>query len=83
MVDKLALSTVPAHLVTSLCKITEVELSETECHNYHKLFRAIGQSSDIKLRKMVLNELLLDRVDSKTLALAITKVEEITLNGVS
>ena len=83
MVDKLALSTVPAHLVTSLCKIAEVELSETECHNYHKLFRAIGQSSDIKLRKMVLNELLLDRVDSKTLALAITKVEEITLNGVS
>jgi len=84
MCDNLTLTTVPTQLATSLCKIAVVvELNETKLSKrHHYLFRAISQSSHLKLRKLVLYELLLDEVDPETLACAVTKVEELTLTGV-
>jgi len=81
--DTVTLTTVPTQLATSLCKIAEVELIETKLseRQHHHLFRAIGQSSHLKLRKLVLDKLRLERVDPEILGLAIAKVEEITLTG--
>jgi len=81
--DTLTLTTVPTQLATSLCKIAEVELIKTKlsASQLHYLFRAIGQSSHLKVRKLVLDKLRLERVDPEILGLAIAKVEEITLTG--
>lgn len=79
--ESLSLTTVPTQLASSVCKIVEVELCGIDLtkrqHLY--LFKAIGQSSDLKLKKLVLCKLLLDRVDPETVALAVTNVEEIIL----
>jgi len=79
--DTLTLTTVPTQLATSLCKIAEVELIKTKlsARQLHYLFRAIGQSSHLKLRKLVLDDVRLDQVDPATLGLAVANVEEITL----
>jgi len=80
--DTVTLTTVPTQLATSLCKIAEVELIKTKlsARQLHYLFRAIGQSSHLKLRKVVLDDVRLDQVDPATLGLAVANVEEITLN---
>jgi len=82
--DSLSLTTVPTQLASSVCKIVEVDLCRINLtkrqHLY--LFKSIGQSSDLKLTKLMLSELLLDRVDPESLALAVTKVEEIDLISV-
>jgi len=83
-IDKLSLTTVPTQLASSVCKAAEVQLHDTQLterqHLY--LFRTIGQSSHLKLKKLVLDDLLLDRVDPEILALAVIKVEEIILTRV-
>ena len=82
--ETVTLTTVPTQLATSLCKIAEVELIETKlsARQLHYLFRAIGQSSHLKLRKVVLDDVRLDQVDPATLGLAVANVEEITLTWV-
>ena len=82
--DTVTLTTVPTQLATSLCKIAKVELIETKlsARQLHYLFRAIGQSSHLKLRKVVLDDVRLDQVDPATLGLAVANVEEITLTWV-
>jgi len=80
--DTVTLTTVPTQLATSLCKIAEVELIETKlsARQLHYLFRAIGQSSHLKLRKLllVLDDVRLDQVDS--MAQAVCLVQDVELN---
>merc|ERR1711872_1074994 len=45
---------------------------------YNYMFRAIGQSSSLKLKTLVLSGLIMNQVDPETLALAVTKIEGIT-----
>jgi len=86
--DGLSLTTLPTRLASSICKTVEVQLHGDDDDTLltkrqkHCLFRTIGQSSHLRLRKLVLSNLLLDRVDPETLALAVTKVEEITFTRV-
>jgi len=83
-INQLSLTTVPTQLASSVCKAAEVQLHDAQLtkrqHLY--LFRTIGQSPHLKLKKLVLDNLLLDRVDPEILAFAVIKVEEIILTRV-
>ena len=85
MCNDLLLTTVPTDLATAMCKVVELrlhglQLSKRQC-NY--LFRAIGNhSTNLKLKKLVLLNVVMQDLDVETLAMAVANIEEITFGSV-
>ena len=75
------LTTVPTQLATAMCRVVELHLygdvqlskRQSDC-----MFKAIGESTDLKLKKLELFLVKIQNLDAEIFAMALINIEEVT-----
>ena len=82
MCDNVLLTTVPKQLATAMCRVVELWLDGgialSKIQSDH-MFNAISQSTDLKLKKLILRDVTMPNLDAETFASALIKLEEVRL----
>ena len=78
--DDILLTTVPEQLATVMCRVVELSLDggmQLSKKQSYYIFKAIGQFTDLKLKKLVLFDVTMKNLDAEIFASALTNIEEV------
>ena len=82
--DGLLLTTVPTQLASVMCRVLDLRLVGMQFSKRQGdyMFKAISQSTDLRLKKLDLSEVTFQDLDAATFASALSNVEEVYLGMV-
>ena len=82
MCDNILLTTVPRQLANAMCRVVELWLdggTKLSKRQSDHMFNAISQSTDLKLKKLILRDVIMPNLDPETFASALINLEEVCL----